>query len=165
MRAILLAALLMISSAPVVRAAEVPVEPAAGTWKTWMLSSGSELRRPPPDGAATAAEIAALKAMETKRDAAALELIAYWNEGDPAYRWNQMAVDETVRRGIAHPIGSRGVALMQVAIYDAMVATWDSKYAFNRPHPSEADASLRTVLPNPKSPSYPSEHAAAAGAA
>lgn len=166
MRATLLAALLLLSATEAGLANEDRVEPNAGTWKTWVLTSGSELRRaPPPDRAATEVEISALKAMEAKRDAAGLALIAYWNAGDPAFRWNQMAIDETGRRGIPHPVGSRDVALMQVAIYDAMVATWDSKYAFNRPHPSEVDASLRSVLPNPASPSYPSEHAAAAGAA
>src|SRR5262249_17272777 len=47
----------------------------------------------------------------------------------------------------------------------ATIATWESKYFYNRPRPSEADATLPTALPTPRSPSYPSEHAAAAGAA
>src|SRR5262245_21987226 len=52
-----------------------------------------------------------------------------------------------------------------MAIYDATIAAWESKYFYNRPRPSEADATLPTALPTPRSPSYPSEHAAAAGAA
>src|SRR5262249_38101274 len=51
------------------------------------------------------------------------------------------------------------------AMYDATVAAWDSKYAYNRPRPSEAAPTLTTALPVPRSPSYPSEHAAAAAAA
>jgi membrane-associated phospholipid phosphatase len=62
-------------------------------------------------------------------------------------------------------LAARQLALLHVAIYDAMIAAWDSKYAFKRPHPSEVDASLTTVTANPRSPSYPSEHAVAAGAA
>jgi len=54
---------------------------------------------------------------------------------------------------------------MHIAIYDAMVAAWDSKYAYNRSRPSVANAALTTVLPNPLSPAYPAEHAVAAGAA
>jgi membrane-associated phospholipid phosphatase len=57
------------------------------------------------------------------------------------------------------------LALMNVAIYDATIAAWEAKYTYNRPRPSEADPSLATVVPNPSSPSYPSEHAVAAGAA
>jgi hypothetical protein len=52
-----------------------------------------------------------------------------------------------------------------MAMYDATIAAWESKYFYNRPWPSEVDASLRTRVPTPRSPSYPSEHAAAAAAA
>jgi hypothetical protein len=45
-----------------------------------------------------------------------------------------------------------------------MVAAWDSKYTYNRPRPSRLDKDFTTVIPNPHSPSYPSEHAVAAGA-
>ena len=57
------------------------------------------------------------------------------------------------------------MALLNVAIYDATIAAWDSKYAHNRPRPSELDPSIAAVLPNPRSPSYPSEHAVVAAAA
>ena len=52
-----------------------------------------------------------------------------------------------------------------MAIYDATVAAWESKYFYNRTRPSEVDATLATAVATPRSPSYPSEHAAAAGAA
>src|SRR5258706_4976783 len=52
-----------------------------------------------------------------------------------------------------------------MAMHDATVATWDSKYAYNRQRPSEVDPTLQPRLPTPKSPSYPSEHAATAAAA
>jgi membrane-associated phospholipid phosphatase len=54
---------------------------------------------------------------------------------------------------------------MHIAIYDAMVAAWDSKYNYKRPRPNEVKAGLTTVVTNPLSPSYPAEHAVAAGAA
>ena len=57
------------------------------------------------------------------------------------------------------------MALLSVAIYDATVAAWDSKYAYNRPHPTAFDPSLTAALPNAQSPSYPSEHAVVAGVA
>jgi hypothetical protein len=41
------------------------MEPAAGTWKTFVLSPQSELRLPPPpDAGATAAEIRELEALK-----------------------------------------------------------------------------------------------------
>ena len=57
------------------------------------------------------------------------------------------------------------MALLSVAIYDATVAAWDSKYAYNRLRPTVFDPSLMAALPNPQSPSYPSEHATVGGAA
>lgn len=140
------------------------VEPQAGTWKTWVLESGDQFRLDaPPDAAATTAEIAQLMEMAGKRDEAALNQITYWNAGPPAYRWNQ--IGQNAFAGKALPLAPRHWALLNVAIYDATIAAWDSKYAYNRPRPSEVDASLTTVIPNPASPSYPSEFAVTAGAA
>ncbi len=70
------------------------------------------------------------------------------------------------RIGKIGPDGNyRMMALLNVAIYEATVAAWDSKFAHNRRRPSEVDPNFKSALPNPRSPSYPSEHAATAGAA
>ncbi len=62
--------------------------------------------------------------------------------------------------------GRTGVyTYVALAMYDATIAAWESKYAYNRQRPSERDHKLPTALPVPNSPSYPSEHAAAAQAA
>ncbi len=139
------------------------IEPNAGSWQTWAISSGREFRLPPPPG--DAAEIGELKAMANKRDAAAREVIAYWNVGPPSYRWQEIALAEALRNNLPWNYAIRDFALVHAAIYDAMVAAWDSKYAYNRPRPNKADASLTTELPDPPSPSYPAEHAVAAGTA
>ena len=74
---------------PSSKAAASGVEPNAGTWKTWVLTSGDQFRSAaPPDDAATKKEIAQLKDMVAKRDDAALQQIAYWNDGPPSYHWN-----------------------------------------------------------------------------
>jgi membrane-associated phospholipid phosphatase len=141
------------------------VEPSAGRWKTWVLTSGSQLRLPPPDQAATATELRGLRAMAGQRDTAALDRISFWDAGAPGYRWNGILADELAKHKLAGATTSRHVALMQAAIYDATIATWDSKYTHQRPRPVAADPTLVTVVATPRSPSYPSEHAAVAGAA
>ena len=55
--------------------------------------------------------------------------------------------------------------MLNIAINDALIAAWDSKYAYRRPRPSELDARLVPEVTVPRSPSYPCEHAVAAGAA
>jgi membrane-associated phospholipid phosphatase len=141
------------------------VEPNAGGWKTWVIASGRDFRLPPPNDAAAGAEIGELKALAKQRDAKAKDLIAYWDVGPPSYRWQEIALDETMRNNLPWQYAIRDFALVHAAVYDAMVAAWDSKYAYNRKRPSEIDPSLVTALPNPHSPSYPAEHAVAAGAA
>jgi hypothetical protein len=154
------------NAAPVrLQQASPPTDPGAGAWTTWLLSSGDELRLPPPPGAAdTQAELAELRDLAAQRDTAALERISYWDASAPAYRWTQRAVKHTQARGVLGNRAVRMLALMNVAIYDATIAAWDTKYAYHRPRPTDNEPGLGAV-PTPASPSYPDEYAVAAGAA
>lgn len=135
-------------------------------WPTWIIGSVSELRLPPPpDAAATAREIAELRRLAAARDAAVLDRIRHWDTGGPAYRWNEIAVAESIARGVPAPLFGRHLALMNAAIHDATLAALDSQRAHGRARPATAAPRLATALPTPASPSYPSEHAAAAAAA
>src|SRR5262245_59371033 len=166
MRRLLTSAILLVAAITAAHAGGDQIEPKAGTWKTWVISSGREFRvAAPPNEAATTTEIGELKSLANKRDAAAKDLIAYWNVGPPSYRWHDIALSEVMRNALPWNYAMRDFALLHVAIYDAMIAAWDSKYAYNRKRPSEVDGSLTTALANPLSPSYPAEHAVAAGAA
>jgi membrane-associated phospholipid phosphatase len=143
------------------------IEPAAGQWQTWVLTSLDEVRpTPPPDQAATMAEITELKTLASQRDDSAEAQIAYWDAGSPSYRWIEIALNQFKSKPMPPVRVARGLSLMNVAIYDAMVAAWDAKYTYNRPRPSLVDPSLATSVTIPSnSPAYPSEHAVAAGAA
>lgn len=145
---------------------ETPIEAEAGKWKTWTLSSGSQLNLPrPPRRGASEQESGVLKRLSFERDAAALDLINYWDAGSPSHRWNEFAIDRIIKNNVGNPRAPRILSYVHVAIYDAMVSAWYWKYLYSRARPSALNPSLTTVLPNPNSPSYPSEHAVAAGAA
>ena len=142
------------------------IEPEAGGWRTWVLSSGSQFRLPPPpDAAVTRAELGQLRAMAAARDDEARERIAWWDATAPAYRWNQVAVDAALRAVVPGLVATRRLALMHTALADAMIAAWDSKYAHGRQRPAVADPGLQTAVPTPPSPSYPDEHAVAGAVA
>ena len=142
------------------------VEPGAGKWKTWVIPSGDALRlAAPPDSQVTARELQWVKDCISQRDQATLAKIDYWDAGSPGYRWMQLAQQLVVSEGLPTPLQTRALALVAAAISDAIVAAWDSKYAYNRSHPSQLDSTIAPVVAVPQSPSYPSEHAAAAGAA
>ena len=137
------------------------VEPNAGTWKTWFITSGKDHRLPAP--ASTKNEIAEVLAKQKKMDAAAMQQVIYWNAGSPGYRWQEMmnklwAVD-TGRYAILANM------LLGTATYDATIVAWDSKYTYNRPRPFTADKNIKTFSIKPESPSYPCEYSVAAGVA
>src|SRR5262249_30804791 len=145
---------------------EQQVEPNAGRWKTWLLEDVRQVRPPgPPSRPISDQEIGVLKQLSLHRDAAALDLINFWDAGSPSFRWNEFAVDQVIKNNLIGPPAARIMSSLHVAIYDAMIAAWDSKYLHRRLRPSDFNRSLTTVIPNPRSPSYPSEHAVAAGAA
>lgn len=80
--------------------------------------------------------------------------MAYGDVGAPGYRWIKLTL-ERYSAGPSSPGVSRGLALLNVAIYDATIATWNAKYAYNRLHPSQVDPTLSTLLATPDNPSYP----------
>src|SRR5205085_6992394 len=80
-------AVLVLSSAPL---GAQQNEPLAGTWKTWILVSGSQLRLPPPAGSVFGTEISELKALESQRTAAAIDTVRFWDTGSPGFRWIEM---------------------------------------------------------------------------
>ena len=144
------------------------VEPTAGTWKTWVLTSAKEFPVPPPPSReVTAGELVWLKnfVSQTRQSAEGMSQMRTWTAGPPAYRWVERMLNLIETRGFSNPKNARNFALLNVAMYDATIAAWDAKYTYNRARPSVADPSIQTAIAVPQSPSYPSEHAATAGAA
>ena len=141
-------------------------EPNAGNWQTWILSSANQMRLAQPPGTAdTAAEAQSLKQIMASADDGDKAAVAYWDAGSPAYRWMQIASQQMISHNVAAPLYTRGMALVAVAVYDATVAAWDSKYTWNRPRPSQTDPGIAPLVAVPQNPSYPSEYAATASAA
>ena len=88
-----------------------------------MLASGSELRLPPPpDEAATQAELGELQAVASQRDGAMLDRIAFWDTGAAPYRWTHRAIKFTQSKNVVGNRAGRMLALPNVAMYDGIVA-------------------------------------------
>ena len=81
----------------------------------------------PPDRPATEAELAELKRLTAERSAAGAERAAYWATGGSAYRWNAVAADEMILRGIPTPVAARHMALVHAAVHDAVVIAFEQK--------------------------------------
>lgn len=136
-------------------------ETNAGNWQTWFISSGKDYRLPAPPSFKT--EINEVIARQKQTDEAALTEINYWNAGAPGYHWQDMMTKIwTMDTG---RYGALSNMLLGTAIYDATIAAWDTKYAYNRPRPYTTDKRIKVLIPKPESPSYPCEYSVAAGVA
>jgi membrane-associated phospholipid phosphatase len=136
-------------------------EPTAGNWKPWFIESGKAYRLPPPPS--NKEELAQVLAAQRNLDAASKQKIIFWNAGAPNYRWHNMMA----KLWSVDPSGNGAIAqlLLGTATYDATIAAWDTKYAYNRERPFAADNKVKLYAQNPESPSYPCEHSVAAGVA
>jgi hypothetical protein len=137
------------------------LEPGAANWRTWFIGSGKDYRLLPPS--TSKEEVAEVIWQQQQLDSAGWQQILYWGAGAPGYRWHTMmtglwTVDTSNYGALAN-------MLLGVAIYDATVAAWDSKYAYKRLRPYDTDKRVKAFLPKPGSPSYPCEYSVAAGAA
>lgn len=85
--------------------------------------------------------------------------------------WNQVALSRVAGRNLSVPRTARTFALLNVAMADAGVAAWDSKYTYWFPRPENAirdlglDRRWKPFLSTPASPAYVSGHAAFSTAA
>ena len=138
------------------------VEPTAGSWQPWVISSVKAVPVPPPPSKEAAkAELNGIITLQKQIDSSMLADIHYWNAGPPAYRWQKVA--DNLWDSSQYWV--RVNAYMHVAIYDATLAAWNAKYEHKRIRPFEASKSIKNIVTEPLSPAYPCEHAVTAGAA
>lgn len=138
-------------------------EPSAGGWTTWVLSSPNEIAVPPPpakDSAQAKQDAAAVKAAAKKRTQAVKDTVKLWDSPLPTKPWMDTAFEFVSDHAKDPPLSTRNYALLHVAMYDATIAAyyWKYQYRVDRPRGS-------TLVNGGGDPSYPSAHAAIAGAA
>jgi membrane-associated phospholipid phosphatase len=167
-----------------------PLLPGMGSWRTWVLESGSELRPgppPAPDSARRVNELAEVK--NYQRDANPFSELFFWPE-DPAGRPSPGSTPVSSNQIVFYyapilhllwgpelnqklteyrwdsnpPRAARAYALVSVAGYDATVASWEAMYFFWTARPNQFDPKITTVIPTYPIPDYPSGHATTAGA-
>ena len=121
---------------------------------------------PPPDSVGMEAERTELRKLVAARTTASADRAAYWATGGSAYLVEcDHGRGDDRRRGIPTPVAARHMGLLHAAVQDAVVSAFHYKAAYQRARPNVVDKEINTALPTPSSPSYPSEHAAVAGAA
>jgi membrane-associated phospholipid phosphatase len=144
-----------------------------GQWKTWVLSSRSEIPVPAPPADRsdqTKQELEELRQLQKERSAITNTAIQYYNAVPATQRWHDQLMALMARDKVNPNRQFRALGILHTALHDAVVATFAAKYTHNRKPPSQVATDLAPVVtiasePPAPEPSYPSEHAAIAGAA
>jgi len=154
------------------------------------MTSGSQFRPPPPPALDTAAyadavdEVMRLGRLDSaERTAEQTEIALFWADGGgtftPPGHWNQIAADVALERTVTLAENARLFALLNIALADAGIASWDAKYVYNLWRPIDAirraaidgndatiaDPTWTTLIKTPPFPTYTSGHSTFSGAA
>ena len=159
--------------------------PHFGHMTPWALNSGSQFRPSgPPDLASAeyAADFDEVKMIGDKnstiRTADQTEIAFFWNGNTPV-AWNSVALSVAEARHTSFSQNARLLALLNIAMADAVISCWDAKYTYVFWRPITAirlastdtnpatteDAGWTPLLVTPNFPEYPSGHATVSPAA
>lgn len=163
-----------------------PLLPLAGTWQTWVLTSGSQFRPPAPsvfvNGSFTPAflqqvqEVATINANLTPDQK---QIANFWADGGgtvtPPGHWMQVAIGLVLRSGWSAVRAARALALVGVGAADSAIACWDAKFTYWLLRPTSAirtiqgqpftNPNFNSFIVTPPFPSYTSGHSTFSGCA
>ena len=164
--------------APPPGSAARPVQPVAGTWRTWVMKNGSQFRAPRPpklDSPQIRADGRRLIRIRDNLTPRQKRVATFWAGGEgtalPPGVWNQVMLRYLAKRDLSTPRSTRVLALLNVAMSDAGVASWDTKFAYWFPRPENGirdlglDRKWKPYLATPFFPAYVSGHSTYSAAA
>jgi len=154
--------------------ARPPMLAGFGQVRAWMMTPAQIIaERPAPPPSTSSAQMAQELA-EVKQTVAHLTrdqlAIAYkWNDGAGTYtppgHWNDIAAEYVRDARMSEVRAARAFSLLNMAMHDAAVGCWESKFFYFNPRPSQLDPSIKTPIGLPNFPSFSSGHSTFSAAA
>jgi hypothetical protein len=144
-----------------------PMLPLFGQVQGWMMTPANILSVRPQAPPTTSSdqmnqELDAVKSAVENITRDQLATVYKWNDGansvTPPGHWNEIAVPYLEKAKFSEVRTARALALLNMAMHDAGVACWDTKYAYFNPRPSQLDPTIKTMIGLPNFPSYVSGH-------
>lgn len=154
--------------------ARPPMLPFFGKVKAWMMTPTDIVNeRPGPPPSTSSAEMGQQTAMvkQTLANITSdqLAIAQKWQDGvsttTPPGHWNTIAVPYISQAKFSEVRAARALALLDMALHDAAVGCWDTKYTYYNPRPEQMDPTIKTVIGLPNFPSYTSGHSTFSAAA
>ncbi|HEU5430786.1 MAG TPA: hypothetical protein VFU81_03935, partial [Thermomicrobiales bacterium] len=114
-------------------------EPASSAaWRTWVLTAADELR-PAAPAAATQAELDEIVALQTQRTDETIAVVRQWGRRPAILPWTDLANDAYNEFKLSAIRQYRANAILQAAMYDAVLAAYDAQDAYSQPAPAKLD--------------------------
>jgi PAP2 superfamily protein len=156
--------------------ARPPMLPLFGQVRSWMMTPAQVVaERPGPPPSTSSQEmknqVAEVRRVVTGLTRDQLAIAHKWNDGAGTYsppgHWNDVALEYVRDAKMSEVRAARVFALLNMAMHDAAVGCWESKFFYFNPRPVQLDPSIKTEIGVPNFPSYTSGHStfSAAGAA
>ncbi len=154
--------------------ARPPMLPLFGNVRAWMMTPADIVRERPGPPPSTSSELMAREVAEVRRyvDHGTREELAianFWADGPstptPPGHWNFIALPYIRKAEMSEVRAARVLALLNMALHDAAVGCWETKYFYFNPRPSHMDPELKSIIGLPNFPSYTSGHSTFSGAA
>ena len=154
--------------------ARPPMLPNFGLVRAWMMTPAevaAERPAPPPSTSSEQMrrEVAEVKDVVDHLTREQLAIALRWNDGAGTYtppgHWNDIAAEYVRDARMSEVRMARAFALLNVAMHDAAVGCWETKFFYFNPRPSQLDPSIRTPIGLPNFPSYSSGHSTFSAAA
>ena len=149
-----------------------PIAPRWGEAKPWLMTSGSQFRSAAPpafNSAAFQSALAELKTIAANVTPAQLVVAQFWQyasgPGGPMGYFSSLVAPSTTAAHMNERQTARVYALLHMAMMDATIGCWDSKYNYWYVRPYQADPTMPTPVGRPNFPSYPSAHSCLSSAA
>ncbi|MBC8160675.1 MAG: phosphatase PAP2 family protein [Roseiflexaceae bacterium] len=149
-----------------------PLSPHWGTLHPWLMDRPDQFRAPPPPAFGSPSFRAALdevRHISDTRTPEQLRIAKLWEDGrgsaTPPGHWNQIAIDLFAEHRLSQREVARALVVLNMALMDAGISSWDAKYTYWLLRPSQADPLIKPAVPLPNFPAYTSGHAAFSGAA
>lgn len=147
--------------------ARPPMLPGFGKVKAWNMTPAqitAERPLPPPPtlSAEMEKEVEEVKSYANNLTRENLAIVHKWADGAGTYtppgHWNDIAEEYIAAANYSEVRAARAFAILNMAIHDAGVGCWETKYFYFNPRPSQLEESIRTGTGIPNFPAYTSGH-------
>ena len=96
-------------------------------------------------------------------------IVHFWADGVATYtppgHWDAIAAEDFITKNFSEIRWARNMALVNMALSDAAIVCWETKYFYFNPRPTQLNPKIKTLTGIPNFPSYISGHSTFSGAA